>query len=308
MKVLYASMERLLSSAERMPADFLRDTVEAIAPVTMGGTADERHILVVDEYETLFGMLNGQLCAHPDSKYTQVKPMLDQLVAFSQNNLLILVGMWPDAHYMMMEQNHLSMHVEQDGFPLFFHQSGSTTSEFAELVRRAVSRLEFDAEFCDALYAETAGHPFLTVLLLRHMLDWLIQERFRPGLTPLGRDLFATFAADKLGSRSIALNPHYASYMQVVSGALSVQGLKHTPWVYAVHRIMQAVARKFGPSGACGLDDYESLWDSLELDSTGLDRFEVLRSASLSNFLRLQDDQLSVAIPLLARIADGCRC
>ena len=93
-------------------------------------------------------------------------PCLSQMVAFSTSNLLVFLGQRPDAHAILMSQNQLSPLVRQDSFPLFEHTDGSTTSEFAQFLEKVLSGLSMSAGFINSVYAETSGHPYLTVNLM----------------------------------------------------------------------------------------------------------------------------------------------
>ena len=50
--------------------------------------------------------------------------------------------------------------------------------------------MEYTAEFFDALFDETAGHPFLTANVLVEFVDWLIEtKRPQSALRVDGADL-----------------------------------------------------------------------------------------------------------------------
>src|SRR5205807_4939514 len=125
------------------------------------------------------------------------------------------------AHYVLMDQNQLSPQVEQDSFPLFYHEPGGVEGEFAELVRKVLrERAEFDAGFVDTLFAETSGHPFLTVSVLISLVDWLIEERRKLGDLRLSRDDFEVFAKSNLKSATISLKEEYAFFREAISEAI----------------------------------------------------------------------------------------
>ena len=76
-----------------------------------------------------------------------------------------------------MDQNQLSAYVQQQPYPLFSHQFGSPSGEFWDLLTKVFQKtLRFEPSFADALYKE-AGHPFLTVNVLRDLVDWLISKK-----------------------------------------------------------------------------------------------------------------------------------
>ena len=160
---------------------------------------------MLDEYETLFGRLNSAVMREPDLRYTVAQPLLNQMVTFTRDNRLVLLGQQPNAHFILMDQNQLSPYVEQDAFPLFEHDEGTTDGELAELVRKVLTeRVHVEPEFLDGVVEETAGHPFLTVNMLVELGDWLIEtERSVSSLTLDARD-FERFRRQKLRPRTIS--------------------------------------------------------------------------------------------------------
>src|SRR5205085_8822935 len=111
-----------------LPSGFFRDAVRAC---TDGRLAEEtRVVFVLDEYETLFGQMAAAEHRDRELRYTVLQPLLNQMVAFSQENLLVFIGQRPDAHFILMDQNQLSPYVEQDAFPLFANDPGPGSTEF----------------------------------------------------------------------------------------------------------------------------------------------------------------------------------
>src|SRR5204863_4372926 len=114
--------------------------------------------------ETLFGRLKSAVAREPDLRYTVAQPLLNQMVSFTRENLLVFLGQQPNAHFILMDQNQLSAYVQQDSFPLFQHEDGTMQGELAELVRKVLTeRVSVDPSFVDGVHSETAGHPFLAV-------------------------------------------------------------------------------------------------------------------------------------------------
>ena len=174
--LFYDEVCKAVDAGRAIPGDYFHHLVLRCAPNANAET--ERFVFVVDEYETLFGRLRGALRRDPDIRYTVVQPLLNQMVGFSRDNLLVFMGQQPNAHYILMDQNQLSPYVEQDPFPLFQHNSGTTTGEFSELMRKVLTdAIRFDGSFADATYEETSGHPFLTVNVLVEFVEWLIDDQ-----------------------------------------------------------------------------------------------------------------------------------
>ena len=172
--LFYRRVVDAIDLGRKIEDDFTDDVIKECLPI---GTEATRIVLVLDEYETLFGLLKS---VEPESsvRYLVVQPILNQLMAFSHENLLVFLGQQPDAHFILMDQNQLAPYVDQEPFPLFEHVTGTTTGEFSELVRKIFfERIDVTGGFIDALFAETAGHPFLSVNVLCEFFDWLIEEQ-----------------------------------------------------------------------------------------------------------------------------------
>ena len=220
--LFYKSIRKTLDSGQRLDDEFVARTVGHCLPRST--TDDTRVVLVLDEYETLFGDLKASLVARPELRYAVVQPLLNQLVAFTRDNLLILMGQQPNAHFILMDQNQLSPVVEQDSFPLFAHEPASaSTEEFYELLHKVMTRyVELDLDFVGQVYEETGGHPFLTVKLMVSFMDWLIAMR-QPAssLTPVRAELFSEFAHASLSQKAILHNFRYDLFKAAASSHLS---------------------------------------------------------------------------------------
>ncbi len=226
-------VEEAVEAGRRVPGTFVEDVVAECAPM---GLDDRRTVLVIDEYETLFGLLDSAVRDSPRLRYAVAQPILNQLRSFSYENLLVFLGQQPDAHFILMDQNQLAPYVEQDAFPLFEHSPGVTIGEFAELVDKILGgRIDCGARFLDGLFRETAGHPYLTVNVLVAFVDWLIEEK-RPqfGLR-VDVDDFAGFVTRRLDTDGIMLNQDYDFFRKASVAALSEQGCRDNPWLFAAY-------------------------------------------------------------------------
>ena len=76
--------------AGRMVSDtFVEEVIAECAPVEIN---DRRTVLIIDEYETLFGLLKNAVKDNGGLRYSVVQPILDQLVTFAKENLLVFPG------------------------------------------------------------------------------------------------------------------------------------------------------------------------------------------------------------------------
>lgn len=296
----YRQVLRAMDGGNQISPHFFAETVERCA--TSRGGSNPRYVFVLDEYETLFERMNLRQSRDKEIRYAVIQPLLNQMVAFSKDNLLVFVGQRPDAHFIMMDQNQLSAYVQQDSFPLFEH--GSESSEFEDLIRKiATEYIPFDATFSNAVHAETSGHPFLTVKVMIDFFDWLIEIK-RPlrNINLCGAD-FDAFSSKRLRTNQIALNPGYDFFRKAISGAMSEEGKKHTPWLHAVYAVIQQISLE-AESLRVSLAEYYELIQ--RVDRCALANFspdDILRTGTQANFFALNDEHVSVKIPILARIS-----
>ena len=236
------------------------------------------------------------------------KPLLNQLVEFARDNLLVLMGQQPDAHFIMMDQNQLAPYVEQEPFPLFAHVAGRKSGEFSALVRKIFSdQIDFDASFLDALYSETAGHPFLTANTLCVMGDWLIEERRPADRLELERDDFVRFRNTQLRPGKMMRSPDYSFFREAAREALGRLGYESNTWLFAVYWLMRELARNGGREMMCRRDELAGLMEGIPAPGPLPDTTEILRTATQANFLRYTDEQVSVRIRTLGRLAAAVR-
>lgn len=297
--IFYGKVKEALDSGLRLPDDFVSRAVSSC----FKAPADARVVLVLDEYETLFGELRTALDADVRLRYTVVQPLLNQLVLFSRDNLLIFVGQRPDAHWILTDQNQLSPVVSQDSFPLFTHgQASGAMSEFEDLVRKIMTGHAVpDPEFVDLIFAETGGHPFLTAKLLVSFWDWLIENHHPMSvLSPVRPELFVQFADTCLGYTSVAYNEHYTMFQRAAADHLSQDGRTQHPWLHAVYTVLRNLVLSAPDTHSVPLDQFAAL-----AERTGdLVRPAVLlTTASRANFLVHDNGTVRPRIPLLGRIA-----
>ena len=287
---------------------FVQDAVAACAPPS----ADEhkRLVLVIDEYDALFGLLGTVVDERPSIRHTVVQPILNQLMTFSYDNLLVFLGQPPDAHFILMDQNQLAPYVQQDPFPLFEHAPQTTTGEFSELVRKILAeRIEYTARFLDALYEETAGHPYLTANVLGEFVEWLIEKQ-RPQLDLRVKDAeFAEFADQKLNADRILLSPDYDFFRHAAAEAMSAQAYRTNPWLFTAYWVLRELSNDGSGGFRVERAGFPELTRRIPVPQGEPvpDCNEILRSASQANFLSYDDDWVRVRIPTLGRIAAAVR-
>lgn len=304
-RMLFEEVSDKLEKMTPLPRDFLHTVVARAAP--MGLHANRGSILIVDEYDRLFGLLRVFGRRSEDARQLIIQPLLDQFVEFATENLLILLGQQPNAHYIFMDQNQLSAYVQQEPYPLFNHEVSSHESEFHELVRRTFqTTLQFDTTFVDAIYEETGGHPFLAINLLRDFVDWLIDKKIIPSHTLMTRGLFTEYAVNGLTTTAIGMSRHYQYFREAASGALSQDGIAQGPWIYSAYKLLRELAIKSGGGSiSMAKSDIEE-FVGLTLSHANLTSYTVhsfLASAAQSNFIEFSDQQIKAKIPLLARIS-----
>lgn len=241
------------------------------------------------------------------TRYLMVQPLLNQLVAFTRDNLLIFMGQQPNAHWILTDQNQLSPVVMQDNFPLFAHDNGSqSTDEFEELLQKMMSsHVRLEDEFVDAVYEEAGGHPFLTGKMLVSFWEWLIEKRLpTSALSPARVELFRDFAAERLTPRAVAYSAHYDMFKTAASDHLSPLGRDHDPWLHSVYSAMRGLVLNSPGTFSMPEGQFEQM---VERYSAPMSPQELLASAARSNFLTLEHGLVRPKIRVLARIAAAVR-
>lgn len=117
----YQLVHGVIRDKQSIDKGFFENAVASCAPGPSSGAS--RIVFVLDEYETLFGRLKAAAESDDNVRYAIAQPLLDQMVAFTRDNLLVFLGQQPDAHYVLMDQNQLSAYMEQDAFPLFYRSN-----------------------------------------------------------------------------------------------------------------------------------------------------------------------------------------
>lgn len=302
--LLIGEVVKAINKGDQLGEDFLLRILAQCAGRSELG--ELRHILILDEYETLFERLGTAASSSPELRYSVVQPLLNQMVALSQENLIVLVGQRPDAHYIIMDQNQLSAFVHQDQFPLFEHSLDSPHSEFRGLIRKVLTeQLHVDETFVDEVYLETGGHPYLTVNVLVCFLDWLIESRVPAATTRLESDHFLRFADACLVRRQLRLRPEYAFMRNAAKQALGPAGATSTPWLHAVYQMLRVIAEHDEGTFSCTIDEFcEVFVLKLGLEERlGLEAEQVLAGGSAANFFVMDGDVVSPRIRLLARLS-----
>lgn len=300
--LFYDSVCNALSEGRQLRTSYFQEIVQEAARERR--STEDRVVFVLDEYETLFGRLKSAVDREPDLRYTVAQPLLNQMVAFTRENLLVFLGQQPNAHFILMDQNQLSPYVEQDSFPLFQHDQVGVRGELAELIRKVLTeQVSVDRSFVEGIYLETAGHPFLTVNLLIEFVEWLI-ERERPvsSLQLNGGDL-EKFTKDKLRPKHVSLSPEYRFFREAIGEALSTEARKTTPWLHAVYSCIRGVVRASPETFMCTRADFEELVDRADLEAIGMGADLLLATGSQANFLAYDDEHVWPKIRLLSRLA-----
>jgi len=304
--LLYNGVVAHIESGTFLPNTFVTDIITRCTPPTP--QASRRYVLILDEYERLFATLALKARKDPETKYTVAQPLLDQLVAFSRDNLFVMLGQQPNAHFIFMDQNSLSAYVEQDPFPLFQHEAAPSSTEFANLLRKALTdRLRFDDSFSGSIYRETSGHPFLTVNLLTVFVEWLIDRRFRAKESRLNSGLFDEFAREGLSATSVSLCREYEFFRYAAAEALGNLGREQTPWLHAVYNALQFISRESPTTLKVSRGDFASLTVGLTGTPGLVTTEDLLSTAARSNFLQFDENWVWPKICLLARICRDVR-
>ena len=303
----YHRVRSAVESGLMVPNAFVEDIVAECASVDIDG---RRTVLIIDEYETLFGLLKNAVESNAGLRYNVVQPILDQLVMFAHDNLLVFLGQQPDAHFILMDQNQLAPNVTQDSFPLFEHVSETATGEFSNLVDKILfRRIECTAGFLDALYKETAGHPFLTTNVLIEFVDWLIEKRRPQSGLRVQSDDFAKFARSKLNTKSILMSPEYVFFRKAAASALSEQGYRDNPWLFAAYWVLRELSSGKSSAFRVSRAQFRAAINRIPIPKGGgpIDSAEILRTASQANFLAHDDRHVRVRVRTLGRIAAAVR-
>lgn len=292
---------RALEDGSQLPSSFVSDTIRKAADYDLGKS---KIIFVLDEYESLFRRLEIAGLGDEKVRYAVVQPLLNQMVAFAQSNLLILLGLRPDAHFILMDQNQLSPYVRADQFPLFEFERNRPDCEFRDLVGRVLTeRIQCDDAFIGHLFAETGGHPVLTVNVLTAFCDWLIATERSLSRLRINATDFETFASLHLSSSEIGLADVYDVHRKFARQGLSAESRVRTPWLYAVLHVLRHLASVPGGTMSCGIGEVAAVLQRLGLDqSPGIDAEDLVRSGAMANFFKVTGRSVKPRIKLYARL------
>lgn len=299
---LYQAVGRALERGEPIEPTFVAEAIRSAADYDLGRS---RIVYILDEYESLFRRMEAAALRSEDVRYKIVQPLLNQLLAFSESNLVILLGLRPDAHFILMDQNQLSPYVKADQFPLFDFQTNRPDCEFRELVRRVLTdRVSCDDGFTGHLFSETGGHPVLTVNVLCSLCDWLIERETPSSQLQLTAADFDEFASERLTTQAIGLSDVFDTHRKFAQQGLSIQSRERTPWLYAVLHVLRELGRKPAGAMSCSVEDVVSLLARMGLEeSLGIDAHDLVRGGAMANFFRLAGTQVRPRIRLYARLA-----
>ncbi len=303
--LFFDKVSEAVVSSTRLEADFVETSVAECAPVAPDG---RRKVLIIDEYETLFGFLAAAADRDGYVRYTVLQPLLNQFVEFARDNLLVLLGQQPDAHFILMDQNQLAPYVRQDPFPLFEHVSGSRAGEFGQLVAKVFTeRIDCDPGFLGSLHEETAGHPFLTVNVLCSLVDWLIEQK-RPyrGLR-LNQGDFGEFRKARLQLRHLAIGADYDFFRRAAKEAMGRRGYDVNPWLFTVYWVLREICGSGTDDLSIKRRDLAGLMERIPAPGPLPEPSEILQTASQANFLRYDEDRVWVRIRTLGRLAAAVR-
>lgn len=293
----------ILREKKPLANDFFESLVEKC--VTANGVNDisrKKTIFLLDEYETLFGILDGVSNNDPIFRFTIALPLLSQMVRFSSKNLLIFMGQRPDAYHIIPAQNQLSPIVKQRYFPLFEHHKGASDSEFSQFLKRVLTQnLPFTSSFLEAVYEETSGHPYLTANLMVDFCDWLVSNNVENGVS-LDANRFQSFSKDRLSLASLSRSTFYQFFQAQFTGYLSENTRKNELWLYAVARVLHLIGSKHPKVLSCPIARYNEYAEKALANST-ITPQQLLSSGKMSNFLKADEGHVKPAIRLMARLA-----
>ncbi len=298
----YQAVLEALRENIQLKSTFVADAIRRSADYDVGSS---KIVFVLDEYESLFRQL--ELAARDDERrrYSVVQPVLNQLLEFAQRNLVVFLGLRPDAHYILMDQNQLSPYVLADSFPLFEFEQEQPDSEFRDLVRRILTdRIQCDDAFLGHVYSETRGHPALTVNVLTAVCEWLIKTKRPLGRLSLGGGDFDDFGAACLTPSAISLEDAYDLHRHFCAQGLSEASRQRTPWLYSVLQVLRLTAKRSHEQMSCTFEEARRLLDGLGVShELGCDIKSLSRSGAKANFFELKEHAIKPKIRLLARIA-----
>ncbi|WP_402720358.1 hypothetical protein [Janthinobacterium rivuli] len=295
-----------LDNRKAIAGDFFQRVVdECILSNVSVESGEKKIVFILDEYETLFGLISAYTSEDTGLRYLVAQPLLSQMVAFSTKNLLIFMGQRPDAYLILSSQNQLSPLVRQHNFPLFGHIGSTSISEFSQLLRRVLTeRLQYKQDFADAVYEETSGHPYLTVNLMVDFCDWLIASHAKENHEELDATHFIAFSKDRLTPAALRKSPYYSFFHGMLGEYLSESSRKAEPWLYCITSILKEISVRHPKVFGCSIANFHVIAAPLgQIAQMPSDR--LLTSAAMANFLKIQGGQVFPGIRLMARLAQS---
>lgn len=291
-------------AAADLQDDFFAKVVrECALAATANDAGESRIVFIIDEYESLFELIDEYSRSDRALKVLVALPLLSQMVDFATRNLLIFMGQRPDAYLILSAQNQLSPLVRQLSFPLFEHVEGVAETEFSQLLRYVLGeKLSFDASFAAAVHNETSGHPYLTVNLMVDFCDYLIGNRYRLGGPALTGQQFDDFTRDRLAVSALKRSPHYDFFNGQMAEYLSERARTDEPWLSAIAIILRTLATKHPRNYTCAFSSYEQ-WGAPIGATARMTAARLLTTGAQANFLRDNGGQVSAGVRLLARLA-----
>lgn len=298
------SIRGLLTRNGFIEDDYFQKLVHKCAVAsTQSDPTGKKITLILDEYESLFGILDGIAKRDPLFKYQIVQPFLSQIVAFSSENMIIFMGQKPDAYYILPAQNQLSPLVKQHSFPLFEHHLNATDTEFPKFLKQVLTeKLPFSAGFCNAVYEETSGHPYLTVNVMVDFCDWLIKTDFYTSEKVLDKSIFDAFVKVRLTIGQLSKSNFYQFFQTMLNQYLSDHGKNEDYWLYLIAKILNTIATRHPRAMSCSTIDYVANAKQAGL-STMIEANQFLSKATMSNFLKNDGSTVRPGIRIMARLA-----
>ncbi|OGA88982.1 MAG: hypothetical protein A2Z90_14220 [Burkholderiales bacterium GWA2_64_37] len=284
--------------------DFFTEVVRDCAlATTASDPSNMRIVFILDEYESLFGLIDSNVRESKGLKYKVALPLLSQMVDFATRNLLVFMGQRPDAFHVLPSDSQLAPLVNQQRFPLFEHHKKARDTEFTQFLKLVLTeKLPFDDSFADAVFAETSGHPYLTVNLMEDFNRWLVDNSFRFASASLKAQNFADFAKDKLTPAALKRSPFYDFFAAQMAEYLSERSRSSEPWLSAVAHTLKALATKHFKTFETTTNGFERLIAPIA-DEHRIPLGRLQMTATQANFLREENGQVSAGIRILARLA-----
>lgn len=303
LNVLSSRIRAALEEGNAIPETFFAELVKDCVAATTQANAPRRNlVLIIDEYETLFELIDTYTERVPGLKVLVALPLISQILGFSMKNTLLFMGQRPDAHMILLSQNQLSPNVRQYAFPLFEHQPG-TFSEFATLVHRILGEnLRVTDSFIESVYQETKGHPYLTVNILVDFCEWLMDSTSFELGSELSGHYFADFSRERLEVVALRSSPHYRLFHKMLAEFSSERSRAQEPWLYSVTSILREIVKRHPKRMSCSLAAFDGIAKPYE-ELAKTPARQILASAAMANFFSESNGTVSAGIPLMARLA-----